>query len=160
MGAKEVEQLLNSLRAQIGKEIAVSDWLLIDQQRIDAFAEVTGDRQWIHIDPDRAAAESPFGATVAHGFLTLSLLPYLTGSNSPDFMRDHFPGMSYRVNMGVNRVRFPAPVRSGARIRARTRLMEAETAGDGLQVVYRFTVEVEGEEKPGCVADSVVRVYP
>jgi acyl dehydratase len=154
------EQLLEALRPQFDTEIAVGDWLTIDQARIDAFAAATGDCQWIHVDPERARRESPYGTTVAHGFLTLALLPFLTGSNSPDYLRRHFPGMRLRVNYGLNRLRFPAPVRCGARIRARTVLKEATTLKRGVEVVYHFTVEIEGEEKPALVAEQVVRVFP
>ena len=154
------QQLLERLQPQFGTEIAVSDWLLIDQPRIDRFAEVTGDSQWIHVDPQRAAEESPYGATVAHGYLTLSLLPYLTGGNAPDYLQRHFPGMRLRVNYGLNRLRFPAPVVCGARIRAHTTLKEARAVGDGLEVTYLFSVEIEGEEKPALVAEQLVRVYP
>ncbi len=154
------ENLLAFLAPQLGTENHLGPWLQITQERIDRFAEVTGDLQWIHTDPERAALESPYGGTVAHGFLTLSLLPYLTQSNHPDFFARNYPGMRLRVNYGLNRVRFPAPVRTGARLRARTLLQEAERVGEGVQIVYRITVEIEGEEKPACVADFVARVYP
>jgi len=153
-------ELLARLQPQFETEIAVGDWLTIDQTRIDAFAAATGDSQWIHVDPERARRESPYGTTVAHGFLTLSLLPFLTGSNSPDYLRRHFPGMRLRVNYGLNRLRLPAPVRCGARIRAHTVLKEATLLDAGLEVVYRFSVEIEGEEKPALVAEQVVRVFP
>ncbi len=152
--------LLGQLQPQFGREIAVGDWLVIDQPRIDAFAAATGDTQWIHIDPVRAQQDSPYGTTVAHGFLTLSLLPLLTGSNSPDYLRRHFPGMRLRVNYGLNRLRFPAPVKCGARIRARTVLKEAALLDTGLEVTYLFTVDIEGHAKPALVAEQVVRVYP
>lgn len=152
--------LLETLRPQFETEIAVGDWLTIDQARIDAFAAATGDSQWIHVDPERARRESPYGTTVAHGFLTLALLPFLTGSNSPDYLRRHFPGMRLRVNYGLNRLRLPAPVKCGARIRARTVLKEATLVDAGLEVVYRFSVEIEGEAKPALVAEQVVRVFP
>ena len=156
----ETEHLLDELSQNFGREIAVGDWLVIDQSRIDAFAAATGDTQWIHIDPDRAKVDSPYGSTVAHGFLTLSLLPLLTGSNTPDYLRRHFPGMRLRVNYGLNRLRFPAPVKCGARIRARTVLKEAALIDKGLEVVYVFTVEIEGHGKPALVAEQIVRVYP
>jgi len=160
MNTDPVNSLLNFMRPQIGEEIHVGEWLEIDQSRIDRFAAVTGDEQWIHIDPDRAAKESPYGTTVAHGFLTLSLLPFLTQSNHPDYFRTNYPGMKYRVNMGVNRVRFPAPVLVGSKIRAKTLLQSVEAVGGAVQVIYQFTVEIEGQEKPACVAESVVRVFP
>lgn len=152
--------IIDQMKPQLGGEIAVSEWLTIDQQRIDTFAEVTGDTQWIHIDPERAASESPFGSTVAHGYLTLSLLPHLTGGNSPEYMQQHFPGMLLRVNYGLNRLRFPAPVKCGSRIRARTVLKKVRELEKGLEVVYVITVEIEGESKPALVAEQVVRVYP
>lgn len=154
------EVLLDNLAMQRGKEIHVGPWLTIDQERIDAFAEVTGDVQWIHVDPERARRESPYGTTVAHGYLTLSLLPCLTESNHPDFFAANYPGMRYRVNYGLNRVRFPAPVRSGSRIRARSTLLDFESLPTGVQIVYLLTVEIDGEAKPACIAESVVRVYP
>ena len=156
----ETEQLLDELSQHFGREIAVGDWLVIDQPRIDAFAAATGDTQWIHIDPMRAKLDSPYGSTVAHGFLTLSLLPFLTGSNAPDYLRRHFPGMRIRVNYGLNRLRSPAPVKCGARIRAHTVLMEATQLDKGLEVTYVFTVEIEGHDKPALVGEQIVRVYP
>lgn len=154
------DQLVAFYAPRLGTETHVGPWLEIDQERIDRFAEVTGDVQWIHTDPARAATESPFGATVAHGFLTLSLLPYLTQGNHPDFFVENYPGMRLRVNYGLNRVRFPAPVLVGSRLRARTVLLSAERVGEAVEIVYRITVEIEGKEKPACVAESVVRVYP
>jgi len=153
-------KLLEQLRPRFGEELEVGDWLTIDQPRIDAFAKVTGDTQWIHVDPVRAALESPYGATVAHGYLTLSLLPFLTGGNAPTYLQQHFPGMRLRVNYGLNRLRFPAPVLCGSRIRARTTLKEARPLDEGLEVTYLFTVEIEGQEKPALVAEQLVRVYP
>jgi acyl dehydratase len=154
------DRLLDTLRGQVGSEIAVGEWLPIDQERIDAFAAATGDMQWIHVNPERASRESPYGTTVAHGFLTLSLLPFLTGSNTPDYLARHFPGMRLRVNYGLNRLRFPAPVRCGARIRARTALKDVTQLERGLEVTYLFTVEIEGESKPALVAEQLVRVFP
>lgn len=154
------EKLLDFLAPQLGQETHVGPWLRIDQQRIDQFAAVTGDVQWIHTDPQRAASESPYGSTVAHGYLTLSLLPCLTESNHPDFFRKNYPGMKYRVNYGLNKLRFPAPVKVGASIRARTQLLSAEAVGEGVQIVYLITVEIDGVAKPACVAEFVARVYP
>jgi len=153
-------ELMAELRSQIGQEPSVGPWLQIDQARIDAFAAATGDQQWIHVDVERAQRESPYGGTVAHGFLTLALLPYLTGSNRPEFLRQHYPGMRYRVNYGLDRVRFPAPVRAGERIRARMALQSVEPAGNGLQLVYLLTVEIENGDRPACVAEQVFRVSP
>ena len=140
----DIEQLIEQLQPQFGQEIAIGEWLIIDQQRIDRFAEVTGDQQWIHTDPQRAAIESPYGRTVAHGFLTLSLLPYLTASNSPDYLAKHFPGMRLRVNYGLNRIRYPQPVLCDDRIRARTVLIEARPATGGIEVLYNFSIEIAG----------------
>ncbi|WP_030893507.1 MaoC family dehydratase [Streptomyces sp. NRRL F-5053] len=142
-----------ALRDAAGEELGTSDWLEIDQQRIDGFAEATGDHQWIHVDPERAA-EGPFGTTIAHGYLTLSLLPALV----PQVLR--VEGMRMGVNYGVNKVRFPAPVPVGSRVRARVALGEVDEAADGgVQVAARVTVEREGGEKPVCVAESLSRYY-
>lgn len=154
------DELLTFLQPQLGEEIHVGPWLTITQERIDRFAEVTGDVQWIHVDPERAAKESPYGSTIAHGYLTLSLLPYLTESNHPDFFQKNYPGMRMRVNYGTNKVRFPAPVRVNARIRARTVLAAAEKIGEAVQITYLITVEIEGGEKPACVTEFLARVYP
>jgi acyl dehydratase len=116
--------------------------------------------QWIHTDPQRAARESPYGGTIAHGFLTLSLLPYLTQSNHPDFFAENYPGMRLRVNYGLNKLRYPAPVLCGARIRARTAVQSVEEIGNGVQIIYLLTIDIDGAEKPACVAEQVVRVYP
>ncbi|HEX8960856.1 MAG TPA: MaoC family dehydratase [Geobacteraceae bacterium] len=153
------DSLMEFLAPKLQTEIHVGPWLVIDQGRIDQFAQVTGDIQWIHTDPDRASRESPYGTTIAHGLLTLSLLPYLTESNHPDFFQRNYPGMRMRVNYGFNRVRFPAPVRVGSRVRARTVLHAAEKVGEAVQVVYLITVEIEGGAKPACLAEFVARVY-
>jgi acyl dehydratase len=144
---------LKELEAEVGREFALSDWITIDQQRIDRFAEATGDHQWIHVDPARAAT-GPFGATVAHGFLTLSLLPLLTAEAFD--VEDVRMGINY----GLNRVRFPAPVRVGSRLRGRFKLLSYETIeGNGAQMVVEVTVEIEGGAKPACVAESVARRF-
>ena len=153
-------QLLARLQRQLGQEIHLGPWLKIDQQRIDSFAKVTGDQQWIHTDPQRAASESPYGTTVAHGYLTLSLLPFLTESNHPDFFSNNYPGMKYRVNYGLNKVRFPAPVKVGANIRARTEIVAAQEIKGAVQITYQIRVEIEGEEKPACSAEFLARVFP
>jgi acyl dehydratase len=155
----KADNLLEFLQPQLHTEIHVGHWLTIDQERINRFAEVTGDVQWIHIDPERASRESPYGATVAHGYLTLSLLPFLTESNHPDFFQKNYPGMRMRVNYGLNRVRFPAPVVASSRIRARTVLQDIEKAGEAVQITYLITVEIEGGDKPACVAEFIARVY-
>jgi acyl dehydratase len=143
-----------SLQEFVGREIAVTDWLMITQERIDRFAETTGDQQWIHVDRERAQRESPYGSTVAHGFLTLSLLSH--------FMKQAIQfrsGVRMAVNYGLNGVRFPAPVLAGANIRARVQLLRLEEVSDALQAVFSFTIEIENHEKPCCVAEWVVRYY-
>ncbi len=154
------EDLLERYQKQTGSEISVGEWLLVDQDRIDAFAEATGDLQWIHIDPERAAKESPYKSTIAHGFLTLSLLPFLTQANAAGEFEKNYPGMRLRVNYGLNKVRFPSPVKPGDRLRAHTAIMDARLAGKGMEIIYLLTIEIEGQEKPACVAEQVIRVYP
>ena len=145
---------LDQLRSLVGREAGTSEWHTIDQRMIDAFANVTGDHQWIHTDPQRAKTESRFGRTIAHGFLTLSLLSRLSHDSiqvSGDF------GM--RINYGLNKVRFPAPVPEGSRIRARFTVQSVEDIEGGHQVVWLVTVEVEGSQKPALVAEWVIRYY-
>lgn len=154
------DSLVAHYRPKIGSEIHCGPWLQITQERIDAFAAATGDQQWIHTDPLRAARESPYAATIAHGYLTLSLLPLLTESNAPGFFEKTYPGMRLRLNYGLNRVRFPAPVPVGSRIRAHTTVTELEQVGGGVQFTYLITVELDGHEKPACVAEFLARVYP
>ena len=146
---------IEGLRALQGKEIGPSEWREVTQQDIDTFADLTGDHQWIHTDVERAKKESPFGGTVAHGNLTLSLIDGLR----IELMKS--TGFKLGVNYGWNRVRFPAPVPSGSRIRATAEVVEVEDVGGGwFQIVTRFKVEVEGSDKPACVADSVGRALP
>ena len=146
------------LQTRIGAESGVSDWFTVSQEVISNFADATLDHQWIHIDPERAARESPFGTTVAHGFFTLSLIPHLTGMVEPD--KPKYPGIALTVNYGLNRVRFPHPLLAGSRIRARSRLQSVEEVkGNGLQMVHNVTVEIEGIDKPTCVAEMVSRLY-
>jgi len=142
----------DELTAAVGEELGVSDWLEIDQKRIDLFADATGDHQWIHVDPERAK-DGPFGTTIAHGYLTLSLLPALV----PQVMR--VEGMQMGVNYGVNKVRFPATVPVGSRVRARVELADVAEAGGGVQVAAKVTVEREGGEKPVCVAETLSRYF-
>ncbi|MCM2390308.1 MaoC family dehydratase [Streptomyces albipurpureus] len=142
----------NELSAAVGEPLGQSDWLEIDQKRVDLFADATGDHQWIHVDPARAA-DGPFGSTIAHGYLTLSLLPVFI----PQVMR--VEGMRMGLNYGTEKVRFPAPVPVGSRLRATVTLQSVSEAGGGVQVTARVTVEREGGEKPVCVADSVTRYY-
>jgi len=149
--------VLAQLRAQVGTELHVSEWIEINQARIDRFADATGDHQWIHVDVERAARESPYGAPIAHGFLTLSMLPMLTSTGTGAEPR--YPGVKLSVNYGLNRVRFPAPVPAGSRIRARTTLKEVSEVPRALQLVREVTVEVEGGDKPVCVAEAIGRLY-
>lgn len=142
------------LRARVGSEVAVSEWLALDQSRIDAFAGASGDHQWIHVDLARASAESPYGRTIAHGFLTLSLLSqFLHGSVE---IRGNF---KMGINYGLNRVRFPAPVPVGSRLRARFTLQSCDDFPGGIQNTWLATVEAEGAAKPCLVAEWVVRAY-
>ena len=144
---------LAELKTLIGQEVAVSDWVEISQQRINSFAEATGDMQWIHIDVQRAERESPFGTTVAHGFLTLSLLPMLMQSAV------HLSYVKMGLNYGLNKVRFPAPVPVGSQLRARLTLLSVEEITDGAQMIWKISVEREGGDKPVCVAESIARIY-
>jgi len=143
---------LADLQPLVGQELGVSEWVSVEQQRIDQFADATGDHQWIHIDPVRAAA-GPFKTTVAHGFLTLSMLPEMSASAFE--VRDTRMG----VNYGLNRVRFPAPVPSGSRLRGRFKLLSYEPIEGGAQLVVEVTMEREGSPKPVCVAESVARRF-
>ena len=143
---------LADLQARVGEEVGVSEWITVDQNRINLFADATGDHQWIHIDAERAA-KGPFGTTIAHGFLTLSLLPEMSASA--------FQVLDTRmgVNYGLDRVRFPAPVPSGSRLRGRFKLLKYEPLEGGAQLTVEVTMEREGSAKPVCVAESVARRY-
>lgn len=143
---------LQELPARVGGVLGVSGWITIDQTTIDAFAEATGDRQWIHVDPTRAAA-GPFGKTVAHGFLTLSLIPQLS-STAFDIV-----DVGAAINYGLNRVRFPAPVPVGSRVRGRFELLACEAFTGGMQLTIKVTVEREDSERPVCVAEAVSRRF-
>ncbi|HKR52410.1 MAG TPA: MaoC family dehydratase [Pseudonocardiaceae bacterium] len=142
----------DELLAAAGAQLGASAWMIIDQQRVNAFADATEDHQWIHVDPQRAAA-GPFGTTIAHGFLTLSLLPYLIDQTY------RVEGATMVINYGLNKVRFPAPVPVGSTVRAEVELAEVTEATGGLQLVLRATLQIESGTKPGCVADWVTRVY-
>ena len=142
------------LLENVGKQLGASDWLEIDQARIDLFADATGDHQWIHVDPDRAA-QGPFGGTIAHGYLTLSLVNLFL----PQVVEVR--GISMGVNYGSNKLRFPAPVPVGSRIRGSAELVEAEEVkGGAIQAVIRVSVEVEGSDRPACVVDTISRYVP
>ncbi|RVU44637.1 MaoC family dehydratase [Rubrivivax rivuli] len=143
---------LASLQPLVGQDIGTSDWVTIDQARIDQFAQATGDHQWIHVDPVRAAA-GPFGTTVAHGFLTLSLVPLLFDSGFA------IADVKMGVNYGLNRVRFTAPVPAGGRVRGQFKLLAYEPLPGGAQLTVQVTIELEGSSKPACVAETVSRRY-
>ena len=143
-----------SLKELVGREIGVTEWIPVTQKRIEQFAEATEDRQWIHLDRARARKESPYGDTIAHGFLTLSLLSHL--------MKEAIQvqgGVRLAVNYGLNRVRFPAAVRADSRIRARIALLELKELSDAAEATYSVTIENEGSAKPVCVAEWIVRYY-
>ena len=144
---------LEKLRAQVGKEAVVTEWVLVSQERINKFAQATGDFQWIHVDVARATRESPFGGTIAHGFLTLSLLG--------KFYDDDIilPFCDVGINYGLNKVRFTNPVRAGSRVRGRFVLTKLEDIDDGIQLTWTINFEIEGVERPACVAEHVVRRY-
>jgi acyl dehydratase len=144
---------LNAVGGRIGEEIAVSDWLEVTQARIDRFAEATDDRQWIHVDPARAATDSPFKTTIAHGFLTLSLVTVLAQTAMTVTVK-------MAVNYGLNRVRFIAPVPAGARVRGRFSPIAVAPVAGGVQVTWKIAIERDGDEKPCCVAEWIVRYYP
>ena len=144
----------NELKGAVGKHLGHSDWLTIEQSRIDKFADATFDHQWIHVDQEKARS-GPFGATIAHGYLTLSLVSY--------FMSQiiEVRGFEFAVNYGTNKVRFPAPVKVGSRVRGGAEIISVEeTKGGGIQSVVRVTVEVEGEDRPGCIAEPVSVYFP
>ncbi|HEX3519465.1 MAG TPA: MaoC family dehydratase [Solirubrobacteraceae bacterium] len=143
---------LDDVKAYAGRELGVSDWQDVTQEKIDKFAEVTGDDQWIHVDPERAK-DSPFGGTIAHGYYTLSLAPRF----SYDMFK--FEGFAFGVNYGLNRVRFPAPMPVGGRVRMRAKLLSVEDIPGGAQIATELTFEREGGEKPVCVAEALSRVY-
>ena len=139
----------DELSGAVGEDLGTTDWLEVSQERVDAFADATGDHQWIHVDVERARS-GPFGGTVAHGYLTLSLIPYFT----PQLFSLETPGA--KLNYGVNRVRFPHPVRVGSKIRATAQIAEVTDVPAGKQMVTRYTVEIDGQSKPACVAETVV----
>ena len=150
----KIFQTLAELAACVGQDVAVSDWLIVTQEQINQFAEATGDRQWIHIDPERAKA-GPFGAPIAHGFLTLSLLPQFFATAL------HVEQTRMGVNYGLNKVRFMSPVPVGSALRARLFLVAAEQIdNNGMQMTWDVTIEREGVVKPVCVAQSLSRSYP
>jgi acyl dehydratase len=146
---------VEALKALVGKETGLGRWVTITQEQVDRFADLTGDHQYIHVDPERAA-RTPFGGTIAHGYLTLSLQPLL--GKDREGIKLELPA-KMAVNMGTNRVRFPGPVRVGKRVRLRTRLKSVEEGPNYVEIVNEQTVEVEGQERPGMVAETVSRIY-
>jgi acyl dehydratase len=146
-------QGIDGVKEKVGQHLGYSDWLEITQDQVNLFADATGDHQWIHVDPERAAKESPFGGPIAHGYLTISLAPVLlTGIVRVE-------GLKFGVNYGINKLRFPAPVPVGAKLRAGATLAQVEDIPGGAQVTYDITFEVDGQEKPACVAQVVYRYY-
>ncbi len=150
MGATEALEKLKELE---GEELGVGEWYEVTQEQIDTFADATGDHQWIHVDRERAK-DGPFGTTIAHGFLTLSLIPSLGGGGSLPVS-----GMKMGINYGLDRVRFITPVPSGGKIRARRKLVEAKEVAGGVQLKTEVTVELDGSEKPACIAETLTRLY-
>jgi acyl dehydratase len=154
MSAPRIVKDLDDLKTWVGKEVALSDWLTIDQARIQAFADVTDDHQWIHLDVERCRRESPYKAPIAHGYLILSLLPTLFETSL------RVDGLAMTVNYGLDRVRLPAPVIAGSRIRGRLALERLEPVSGGMQAHWSATVEIENGDKPACVAQMLARYYP
>lgn len=144
---------LGALRGVIGQALAVSEWLAVTQDSIDLFANATGDKQWIHVDAARCAQESPYGAPIAHGFLSLSLIPQMLETTI------NVKSAKMGLNYGLNKVRFPAPVRAGSRVRGQISLIEMQDIEGGAQLVWQVTVELENGSKPACVAELVTRLY-
>jgi len=138
----------------VGEELGVSEWVKIDQERVNKFADATGDHQWIHIDVERAKKELPTGGTIAHGYLTLSLIPMLASQIS------RIDGVSRGINYGSNKVRFTNMVPTGSRVRARQKLLAAEPKGPGMQMTNEVTIEIEGQDRPACIAETISLVYP
>ena len=141
------------LKNAVGTHLGYSDWLTMEQSRIDQFAQATGDHQWIHVDAERAK-DGPFGATIAHGYLTLSLVSYFL----PQIVEVR--GFKFAVNYGTNKVRFPAPVTVGSRIRGGAELVSLDEAKGGLQSIVRVTVEIEGKDRPACIVDTISLYFP
>jgi len=157
MNDSALASALATLQTRIGQEVHVSDWLTVTQERINAFADATGDHQWIHVDVERATRESPYGAPITHGYLTLSLSVPLRGL--VDAQKPIVPGITNIINYGLNKLRFPNAVRVGARIRGRFTLQSVEqVAPNILQMTEQYTAEVEGARKPACIAESVMRL--
>jgi acyl dehydratase len=145
---------LADVSKHIGEDLGASEWVLIDQDRVNKFADATGDHQWIHIDVERAKRELPTQGTIAHGYLTLSLIPFLASKIS------RIDGVTRGINYGSNKVRFTNMVPVGSRVRARSKIVAAEPKGPGLQVTNEITIEIEGQDRPACIAETISIVYP
>ncbi|WP_371377916.1 MaoC family dehydratase [Thalassotalea aquiviva] len=153
----EAAAMYEKLKAQLGQETFLGEWFTIDQECISQFAQVTGDDQWIHTNPERAAKESPFKSTIAHGFLTLSLLPKLSDTVNPK--NNPYPEARMVINFGLNQVRFPFPVKAGSRVRVRTKLIGLVPMKKSIEVINEMSIEVENSKRLGCVAETVLRLY-
>jgi acyl dehydratase len=150
-------ETLADLSRKTGTEVHVSDWLTVTQEMVNDFAHATRDHQWIHVDAKRAATESPYKTTIAHGYFTLSLYPCLRGL--VDESKPLFPGVRNIINYGINKLRFPNAVPVGSRIRARCKILGVEDVKNSLQLTEEYTVEIEGQSRPACVAECVMRLY-
>lgn len=153
---EKIKNAYHKINERIGEEIFIGDWELIDQNRINTFAEVTGDKQWIHINTEKAKKESPFKSTIAHGFLTLSMIPRLTENLQ---QKKLYSDSKLIVNYGLNQVRFPFPVKSNSKIRGRVKLISAIPLKKSIEVVNEISIEMEGKKRFGCVAETVLRLY-
>jgi len=153
---ENIKKPYDAIYEKLGEEIFVGDWESIDQQRINNFADITGDKQWIHINPEKAKSDSPFKSTIAHGFLTLAMIPRLTDGLQKKKL---YSGARMVVNYGLNQVRFPYPVKSGARIRGRVKLLSAIPMSKSIEVVNEISIEIEGKKRFGCVAETVLRLF-
>ena len=146
-------ETIDELRSLVGQDVATSGWLLITQERVTQFAEATGDQQWIHVDVERCKKESPYGGTIVHGFLTLSMLSLMVGEAIC------MPAAGVALNYGLNKVRFPSPVLTGTRVRGKLHLLSVEDIPKGVQFIWQVTMENEGNDKPACIAESIIRLY-
>lgn len=149
-----VFETIEDMSACVGEEIGVSDWVEIDQERVNMFADATGDHQWIHVDVERAKKELPTGGPIAHGYLTLSLVPWLSGQIST------IKGVSRGINYGSNKIRFTNMVPVGSKVRAKSKLLSAEPKAGGTQLINEVTIEIEGQDRPACIAETISIVYP
>jgi len=150
-------EVLADLNGRIGEQTHLSEWLPVTQELIDLFAKATGDTQWIHVNEERAKAESPYGTTIAHGYLTLSLYPMLRGLVDGD--QPIFPGVANVINYGLNKLRFTNAVKVGSNIRARCTLLAIEEVKNSLQLTEQYTVEIENQDRPACIAECIMRLY-